>query len=68
MILFILLEYIILAIMCYFLYWKIDLSFYKNNEQIEINDKDKRNLFIIMSILWIIYIPKLLISYLKGDD
>lgn len=47
-----LIMYIILAILCYFLYWRIDFKFYKKEEgEITLNYSEKKMLFIAMSIL-----------------
>lgn len=58
--------YIVLAILCYFLYWEANFKFYRKGSEIELSYPEKRTLFIIMSILWIFYVPKLLIDYWKG--
>ena len=60
-----LLLYFVLAVFCYFLYWEANLKFYKSGEQIELEYSEKRFLFIVMSVLWIIYVPKLLIDYFR---
>ena len=59
--------YIILGILCYFVYWQANLDFCskKNNEEIELSYSDKKMLFIFMSIFWIFYVPKLLIDYFR---
>lgn len=57
--------YMVLAVFCYFLYWEANLQFYKSGEQIELEYSEKKFLFIIMSMLWIIYVPKLLIDYFR---
>lgn len=60
-----LIEYIILAFFCYNLLWKLDLGFYRKGKEIELSHKDKKYLLIVMSILWIFYLPKLLIDYFR---
>lgn len=60
-----LLLYFVLAVFCYFLYWEANLQFYRYGEQVELEYSEKRFLFIIMSVLWIIYVPKLLIDYFR---
>lgn len=57
--------YIILAFFCYFLYWKLNLDFYRNNGKIELSFEEKRVMLIWMSALWIFYLPRLLIDYLR---
>lgn len=60
-----LIEYIIMAIVCYFGFNKTELAFYKNGQEIELSEKSKKAYIIIMSILWIIYVPILVINWFR---
>lgn len=59
MIIIIFLEYVLLGIASYMLLQKMNLKFIQKNETIELTELQKKIFLIIMSIFWIIYIPKL---------
>lgn len=53
------LEYIIFGIMSYIFLSAMDLKFTKKNKNVVLTERQKKIFLMIMSILWIIYIPKL---------
>lgn len=61
-------EYIIMAIICYFGFKNADLNFYQKGEKVELKESFKKKFLIWMSALWIIYLPMLIISWFEGDD
>ena len=62
----ILIEYFFLAILNYKLLFKLDLKFEnRKNENVELKEKDKKIFFMIISVLWIIYLPKIILNTIK---
>lgn len=53
------LEYIIFGIMSYIFLSAMDLKFTKKNKNVVLTERQKKIFLMIMSVLWIIYIPKL---------
>ena len=59
----ILIEYIFLAILSYTLLVKLELKFEnKQNKNLEPSERDKKIILILISILWIIYLPKIILD------
>ena len=57
----IILEYVILALINFFLLQKLDMKFIhkEKGNDVELTEFEKQWLLIIMSVLWIIYLPQL---------
>lgn len=53
------LEYIIFGIMSYIFLSAMDLKFTQKNKIVVLTERQKKIFLMIMSVLWIIYIPKL---------
>jgi len=53
------LEYIIFGIMSYIFLSVMDLKFTQKNKIVVLTERQKKIFLMIMSVLWIIYIPKL---------
>ena len=53
------LEYIIFGIMSYIFLSTMDLKFTQKNKIVVLTERQKKIFLMIMSVLWIIYIPKL---------
>lgn len=61
-ILIILAEYIIIAVVTYIILNHVELSFYKEDKEIELSPKMKKIVLIRVSAFWIITIPLMIIS------
>ena len=61
-ILIILAEYIIIAVVTYIILNHVELSFYKEDKEIELSPKMKKIVLIRVSVFWIITIPLMIIS------
>ena len=53
------LEYVIFAVMSYIFLNAMDLKFTQKNKIVVLTERQKKIFLMIMSVLWIIYIPKL---------
>lgn len=52
-------EYVIFAVMSYIFLDAMSLKFTQKNKIVDLTERQKKIFLMIMSILWIIYIPKL---------
>lgn len=65
----ILIEYVCLAILSYTLLVKLELKFEnKQNKNLEPSERDKKIILILISILWIIYLPKIILDTEKRKE
>lgn len=65
-----LIVYLVLVIINYFLMKKMNIRFYsgKTKEYAQLNEKEKKIMYMICSIAWIYYLPLLYFNTKKGID
>ena len=68
LIVFCIIEYILLGGISYIFLTELPIKFKKNDEYIDVNESTKRVLLIIMSIFWIIFIPRLYFNSKNGGN